>query len=100
VLDSLEGLPDIAWRMSRPLYAYQVRISFPSPRNCSPFACGRGANVGGAPPVHVDGKLLSLQVFNYTFNHTHDAYVDSAGALYVAQWWSSQTYPIKLVPLS
>ena len=56
--------------------------------------------VGGEPPVYVDGKLLPLQVFNYTFNHPHDVYVDSAGALYVAQWWSSQTYPIKLVPLS
>lgn len=56
--------------------------------------------VGGEPPAYVDGKLLPLQVFNYTFNHPHDVYVDSAGALYVAQWWSSQTYPIKLVPLS
>jgi peptidylamidoglycolate lyase len=56
--------------------------------------------VGGEPPVYVDGKLLPLQVFNYTFNHPHDVYVDSAGALYVAQWWSGQTYPIKLVPLS
>jgi len=56
--------------------------------------------VGGEPPVYVDGKLLPLQVFNYTFNHPHDVYVDSAGALYVAQWWSSQTYPIKLAPLS
>lgn len=56
--------------------------------------------VGGEPPVYVDGKLLPLQVFNYTFNHPHDVYVDTAGALYAAQWWSSQTYPIKLEPLS
>jgi peptidylamidoglycolate lyase len=52
--------------------------------------------VGGEPPVYVDGKLQPLQVFNYTFNHPHDVYVDAAGALYVAQWWSSQSYPIKL----
>ena len=52
--------------------------------------------VGGEPPIYNDGKLQPLQVFNYTFNHPHDVYVDSAGALYVPQWWSNQTYPIKL----
>ncbi len=52
--------------------------------------------VGGEPPVYVDGKLQTLQLFNYTFNHPHDVYVDAAGALYVPQWWSNQTYPIKL----
>ena len=52
--------------------------------------------VGGEPPVYVDGKLQPLQVFNYTFNHPHDVYVDSTGALYVPQWWSNQSYPIKL----
>ena len=52
--------------------------------------------VGGEPPVYVDGNLQPLQVFNYTFNHPHDVYVDAAGALYVAQWWSNQSYPIKL----
>jgi peptidylamidoglycolate lyase len=55
--------------------------------------------VGGEPPVYIDGKLKSLQVFNYTFNHPHDVYVDRAGALYVPQWWSNQSYPIKLEPL-
>jgi hypothetical protein len=55
--------------------------------------------VGGEPPVFVDGKLQPLQVFNYTFNHPHDVYVDAAGALYVPQWWSNQTYPIKLEPV-
>jgi peptidylamidoglycolate lyase len=52
--------------------------------------------VGGEPPIYVDGKLQPLQVFNYTFNHPHDVYVDAAAALYVAQWWSNQSYPIKL----
>ena len=55
--------------------------------------------VGGEPATYVDGKLQQLQVFNYTFNHPHDVYVDAAGALYVPQWWSNQTYPIKLEPL-
>jgi peptidylamidoglycolate lyase len=52
--------------------------------------------VGGEPPQYVDGKLKPLQVFNYTFNHPHDVYADSTGALYVAQWWSNQIYPLKL----
>lgn len=52
--------------------------------------------VGGEAPVYVDGKLQPLQVYNYTFNHPHDVYVDASGALYVPQWWSNQTYPIKL----
>jgi peptidylamidoglycolate lyase len=52
--------------------------------------------VGGEAPRYVDGKLEPLQVFNYTFNHPHDVYVDSAGSLYVPQWWSNQSYPIKL----
>jgi hypothetical protein len=56
--------------------------------------------VGGEPPQYIDGKLQPIQVFNYTFNHPHDVYVDSAGALYVAQWWSNQSYPIKLELLS
>jgi peptidylamidoglycolate lyase len=56
--------------------------------------------VGGAPATYVDGKLQTPEVFNYTLTHPHDVYVDAAGALYVAQWWSSQTYPIKLEPLS
>jgi hypothetical protein len=52
--------------------------------------------VGGEPPKYVDGKLQPLSVYNYTFNHPHDVYVDSEGALYVVQWSSNQTYPIKL----
>ncbi len=56
--------------------------------------------VGGETPVYADGKIQPLQVFNYTFNHPHDVYVDSSGALYVPQWWSNQSYPIKLELMS
>lgn len=55
--------------------------------------------VGGEPPEYVDGELQPLQVFNYTFNHPHDVYADTTGSLYVAQWWSNQSYPIKLTRL-
>jgi len=52
--------------------------------------------VGGDPPKYVDGKLQPLSAYNYTFIHPHDVYVDKAHALYVVQWASNQTYPIKL----
>ena len=55
--------------------------------------------IGGLPPLYLDGKLQQPENFNYTFNHPHDLYVDSAGAIYVAQWGSNRTYPIKLEPL-
>lgn len=55
--------------------------------------------VGGVPPVYASEELRSLDVFNYTLNHPHDVHVDAAGALYVAQWSSNQTYPIKLEPV-
>ncbi len=52
------------------------------------------------PPRYVDGNLQGLKVFNYTLSHPHGVYADASGSLYVAQWWSNQTYPIKLEPLS
>lgn len=52
--------------------------------------------VGGDSPLYQDGKLQPLAPHNHTLTHPHDVYVDSANALYVAQWWSAQTYPIKL----
>jgi hypothetical protein len=55
--------------------------------------------IGGEPPMYLESKLQPLCPFNYVFNHPHDVYADNLGALYVVQWWSSQTYPIKLEPL-
>lgn len=52
--------------------------------------------VGGEPPQYLEGQLQQLDVFNYTFRHPHDVCVDAAGSLYVAQWGSNRTYPIKL----
>ena len=55
--------------------------------------------IGGEAPLYTDGKLQPLSSFNHTFGHPHDVYADRSGALYVVQWWSNQTYPIKLEPL-
>jgi len=54
--------------------------------------------VGGPPPRYVGERLQKLRSFNYVFNHPHDVHADQQGALYVAQWWSNRTYPIKLEP--
>lgn len=53
--------------------------------------------VGGEPPAYVDGTLQPLVNYNTTFNHPHDVYADAAGDLYVAQWNSNRSYPLKLV---
>ncbi|HXR92589.1 MAG TPA: hypothetical protein VN750_20165 [Steroidobacteraceae bacterium] len=55
--------------------------------------------IGGLPPVYVHGKLQQLVNFNYIFGHPHDVCVDESGAIYVAQWASNRTYPIKLEPI-
>ena len=51
--------------------------------------------VGGEPPVYENGVLKPLVNYNTTFNHPHDVYVDAAGAMYVAQWNSNRSYPLK-----
>lgn len=51
--------------------------------------------VGGEAPVYENGTLKPLVNFNATFNHPHDCYVDKAGALYVCQWNSNRSYPMK-----
>ena len=52
--------------------------------------------VGGEAPSYVDGKLQPIVPYNYTFIHPHDVYIDQNADLYVAQWNSYKTYPIKL----
>ncbi|MBA2353898.1 MAG: hypothetical protein H0V80_04420 [Acidobacteria bacterium] len=52
--------------------------------------------VGGDAPIYDNGVLQPLVGHNTPFIHPHDVYVDASGAMYVAQWNSKQTYPIKL----
>lgn len=55
------------------------------------------SNPGGAPPVYAaDGHLEPLQQTSPLFKHPHGLTVDDEGSIYVAQWNSGQTYPIKL----
>ncbi len=54
------------------------------------------ANVGGTPPrYHDDGHLLPMRQEGGVFTHPHDLAVDAEGSLYVAQFNSGATYPLK-----
>ncbi|WP_020597384.1 6-bladed beta-propeller [Spirosoma panaciterrae] len=53
---------------------------------------------GGTEPVYQDGKLGEQRKdrTNSPFLHPHDVLVDEDENVYVAQWASKKTYPIKL----
>jgi hypothetical protein len=55
------------------------------------------SNVGGtAPEYAADGALRTMAHSGDTFMHPHDLVVDKEGSIYVAQFASKQTYPVKL----
>ncbi len=55
------------------------------------------SNVGGAAPQYADdGTLGRMGEAGGTFKHPHDACMDEDGSIYVAQFASGGTYPIKL----
>ncbi|NNF33917.1 MAG: 6-bladed beta-propeller [Saprospiraceae bacterium] len=51
----------------------------------------------GSKPVYKNGKLKKMYQTLKVFQHPHDVCVDDDENLYVAQWNSGQSYPIKLV---
>lgn len=52
---------------------------------------------GGKAPVYAEGKVQALaQERPDVFMHPHDVCFDRDGNLYVPQWNSAQTYPVKL----
>ena len=52
---------------------------------------------GAIEPIYVDHQLQTMQQSLRIFQHPHDVCVDKDDNLYVAQWDSGQTYPIKLI---
>lgn len=55
------------------------------------------SNLAGSAPAYDDaGKLQPMKNDGGVFNHPHDVIVDDEGSVYVAQFSSGQTYPIKL----
>lgn len=51
---------------------------------------------GGSKPAYKDGVLLPPVYDQKTFLNPHDVCVDSDDNLYVPQWNSNKTYPVKL----
>ena len=55
------------------------------------------SNIGGTPPVYDDkGVLQPMKHQEEVFMHPHDLFVDDDESIYVAQFLSKNTYPIKL----
>ena len=52
---------------------------------------------GGCVPIYENGALHPMYQALKIFHHPHDVCVDDEGDLYVAQWNSGATYPIKLI---
>ncbi|MEY2880014.1 MAG: hypothetical protein RLZZ15_2394 [Verrucomicrobiota bacterium] len=56
------------------------------------------ANIAGTVPEYGDdGALRPMRQAGEIFTHPHDVIADAEGSLYVAQFSSGNTYPIKLV---
>jgi peptidylamidoglycolate lyase len=54
------------------------------------------SNIGGTPPVYLDGQLQPMHQQGGFFRHPHDLVVASDGSIYVPQFASGNTYPVKL----
>ncbi|MBI1317975.1 MAG: 6-bladed beta-propeller [Candidatus Hydrogenedens sp.] len=55
------------------------------------------SNLGADEPKYTDsGRLYKMEKNNDVFIHPHSILVDSEGSIYVPQWNSNATYPIKL----
>jgi hypothetical protein len=58
------------------------------------------SNLSGEPPVYDQtGTLQLMKRTGDTFIHPHNLFVDAAGSIYVAQWNSKGTHPIRLDPV-
>lgn len=53
---------------------------------------------GGSAPIYTGGKLQEQRKEDpaSVFMHPHDVYMDADDSLYVPQWASQKTYPVKL----
>lgn len=54
------------------------------------------SNPGGTAPKYTDGVLQRMKQQEKVFIHPHDVCIDGDANIYVCQWNSEKTYPIKL----
>jgi len=82
---------------------FAVLKSKDSPNNDSGFLLIMDKNnkvvscPGATAPLYEDNQLEDLYQTIRLFKHPHDVCIDEDDNVYVAQWNSGQTYPIKLV---
>ncbi|WP_200974497.1 6-bladed beta-propeller [Echinicola sp. 20G] len=51
---------------------------------------------GGSAPKYIDGMLQNMVSDNISFMNPHDVCIDEDENIYVPQWLSGRTYPVKL----
>jgi len=51
---------------------------------------------GGSKPIYNEGSLKEIKYDGSTFLNPHDVCVDDEKNLYIPQWYSGRTYPVKL----
>ncbi|HTI72509.1 MAG TPA: 6-bladed beta-propeller [Candidatus Limnocylindria bacterium] len=97
------GNPRQIRRFGDHFYVAHLGDNWPKDQNCRGFVSVLDtnfrvlSNVAGTPPEYGDdGNLRPMKHLEDVFRHPHDLAVDSEGSLYVAQFSSGQTYPIKL----
>jgi DNA-binding beta-propeller fold protein YncE len=97
------GNPRQIRRVGDHYFVAHLGDNWPKDRNCRGFVSVLDAslrvisNIGGTAPDHgPDGKLRPMAHREELFQHPHDLAVDREGSLYVAQFASGRTYPIKL----
>jgi len=84
-------------------YVAHLADNWPKDRNSRGFVSVLDQNLrvlsniaGSAPEYGEDGRLRSMRHTEDVFLHPHDLIVDDEDSLYVAQFASGATYPIKL----
>ncbi|MDB6034468.1 MAG: hypothetical protein JWM16_4806 [Verrucomicrobiales bacterium] len=92
----------IRWHKGN-FYVAHLADNWPKDRNSRGFVSVMDpnlrvlSNLAGTTPVYDDaGKLQPMRHQEETFVHPHDLIVDDDGSIYVAQFASNRTYPIKL----
>ena len=51
---------------------------------------------GGSKPIYSENKLIASTYDQNTFFNPHDVCIDNDENIYVPQWNSEKTYPLKL----
>ncbi len=97
------GNPRQIQRVGDFYYVAHLADNWPKDRNARGFVSVLDkdfkvvANLGGTAPAYDDdGKLKQMKSIGETFIHPHDLCVTKDGSLYVAQFLSGGTFPVKL----